>query len=973
MDKDSENGRNITCVERVDRVRLQYILKYCDTYHLGKSFRHMKLIEGDAQKTLLKNYLYSLKRQDGNTGTRKVQYTQHHSLEGPMGRYWSDQFSLANMSRPIRHTICREFYYDIDIKNAHPIFLQWYCKKEGIKCDVLDEFIDNREEVYAEFISQEKELGNEMSRDEAKKAFLAVINGGGISSFKSELIKTFKVSLVAIQKDIKKKNEELFTYLSKKKERNILGSITNHIMMNIENRCLMAIYDMMKDFGIDVGSLVYDGLMIERKSTDDFLCEEKKDLDWLLKECEETIFQNVGVKVSVVEKVMDEGYDIPDDVLDDRFDNDIPFEDYIKAIQDHGHDLMSKRDEEWEKVQIDHEDSRPMQDNYLVDMEYPEMPEIELPDAPEVVEPEEPEYPKLVLPEKPQCIDDKDLEVLLNKKWEKECSKIKTENKRECSRLKKKYEEESKNYRKIIRDYERNVKHYQDSKAKYESLVEKYQKKKTRCDEMYEADTKRWRGKFERLEKKVLKKMNKEVCGELETFVEENILPDMNDYICVISGSAKAYILHRSVVYDPLSGKATCHWLSKTIKNFLETFIHYTVVSTIDVEGNQKLVSLVELWIKWIKRKQRVSEVFTRGLTNPMEFNTFTRLNIDKYDAQHADESKSEKVLQFLRSCWCRGNEEYFNYLLDWLAFCVQRPTEKNQVALVLIGNEGAGKGSVVQLLADILGRNYFSHPSSHNDILGDFNFLLDNKLLIYIDELTWGGNHKDDGCLKKLITENTRSSNCKMVPQRIVMNGFNVVISSNNEWVIPAGSSARRYFVLNVGNDMLEMSAEERDAIRHTNRKSFAKILFNRDISEFQIGQCPKTVGLEEQKKISMSQVDQFLIDCIENGGFLNNNDFDKLICKKELYERFKTEYSSRISNVQFWISVRKKILMEEKQCTVNGKRQRYVRFINGKDGVITSLNTAYCFNIFGNDDDEIIHDSEISKRKCLEFGRLM
>ena len=62
-----------------------------------------------------------------NQNIIKVNYKQVHKN---IGRYFAEgSLSLQSLPREIRHTIAKEFYYDIDIINAHPEILYQYCNK----------------------------------------------------------------------------------------------------------------------------------------------------------------------------------------------------------------------------------------------------------------------------------------------------------------------------------------------------------------------------------------------------------------------------------------------------------------------------------------------------------------------------------------------------------------------------------------------------------------------------------------------------------------------------------------------------------------------------------------------------------------------------------------------------------------------------------------------------------------------------
>ncbi len=75
---------------------------------------------------------------------------------------------------------------------------------------------------------------------------------------------------------------------------------------------------------------------------------------------------------------------------------------------------------------------------------------------------------------------------------------------------------------------------------------------------------------------------------------------------------------------------------------------------------------------------------------------------------------------------------------------------------LVLIGDQGTGKGSFVEPLGQILGDHY-QHATQMDKVLGRFNMHMAHALLIFCDEIVWGGNKKDEGVLKGLVTETDR------------------------------------------------------------------------------------------------------------------------------------------------------------------------------------------------------------------------
>ena len=171
-----------------------------------------------------------------------MEYHQRNNF----GRYWiSENLGLQNMKRRIRHTICKDLMYDIDMKNAHPTLLSWYCHENGIKCKGLDEYILHREEFIADLMGKRSK-----SRDEIKAHLLAIINGrteNQDAEWWNENPKWYKKFCRGMRHNMNKVvelNPELFELAKKSKEErgitfNIKGTTVNYVMCNLENRTLL--------------------------------------------------------------------------------------------------------------------------------------------------------------------------------------------------------------------------------------------------------------------------------------------------------------------------------------------------------------------------------------------------------------------------------------------------------------------------------------------------------------------------------------------------------------------------------------------------------------------------------------------------------------------------------------------------------------------------------------------------------------
>jgi len=101
--------------------------------------------------------------------------------------------------------------------------------------------------------------------------------------------------------------------------------------------------------------------------------------------------------------------------------------------------------------------------------------------------------------------------------------------------------------------------------------------------------------------------------------------------------------------------------------------------------------------------------------------------------------------------------------------------------------------------------------------------------------------------------------------------NYMHLIMSSNSEWVIPAGADARRYFVLSVS----DMKMQDTSYFQKVNsilkdREAQANLLhflLNLNLSEFNVRSVPQTVALREQKEMTMSPEFQWWQGCLTFG----------------------------------------------------------------------------------------------------------
>lgn len=144
----------------------------------------------------------------------------------------------------------------------------------------------------------------------------------------------------------------------------------------------------------------------------------------------------------------------------------------------------------------------------------------------------------------------------------------------------------------------------------------------------------------------------------------------------------------------------------------------------------------------------------------------------------------------------CDNNKEHYEWLMDWFADAVQNPAQPKGTAIILRGIEGAGKGCLFESFGRMYGPHYI-HVTSAERLTGRFNANQSNALLVFADEVMWGGNRAAAGVLKGLVTERFIEVERKGIDAEMSVNMVRLLASSNEDWLVPAGPESRRWFVL--------------------------------------------------------------------------------------------------------------------------------------------------------------------------------
>jgi hypothetical protein len=235
-----------------------------------------------------------------------------------------------------------------------------------------------------------------------------------------------------------------------------------------------------------------------------------------------------------------------------------------------------------------------------------------------------------------------------------------------------------------------------------------------------------------------------------------------------------------------------------------------------------------------------------------------------------------------IRDVICGGDKPLFRYVMRWLARMVQQPWTPGEVALVLQGKKGVGKGKFVNTLCRLFGQNALSIYNAKH-LTGNFNAHLEDCILLYVDEAFWAGDKTGENVLKGLITEPTIPIERKGFDLKPVRNQLHIIMSSNNDWVVPASMDERRYCVIKVSDSHQEDFPYFAAIDNELDNGGLAAMLYDlkmKDISNFNVRAVPKTEGLVEQKLQSLDTITEWWYQKLFSGELLPDKGWDTAPC---------------------------------------------------------------------------------------------
>ncbi len=155
------------------------------------------------------------------------------------------------------------------------------------------------------------------------------------------------------------------------------------------------------------------------------------------------------------------------------------------------------------------------------------------------------------------------------------------------------------------------------------------------------------------------------------------------------------------------------------------------------VKVGNKFLPVATVWLRHLDRRQ-----YIRGVTFDPSGNQHDSEVLNLWQGYSIVPKAGDWGLMksHIFEVICASSQEHYDYLMDWMARLIQFPAQQGEVAVVLIGIEGTGKGILARALLYILGQHGLAINHTKH-LTGNFNAHLRDCVFLFADEAFYAGD----------------------------------------------------------------------------------------------------------------------------------------------------------------------------------------------------------------------------------------
>ena len=199
------------------------------------------------------------------------------------------------------------------------------------------------------------------------------------------------------------------------------------------------------------------------------------------------------------------------------------------------------------------------------------------------------------------------------------------------------------------------------------------------------------------------------------------------------------------------------------------------------------------------KRKWRNVGFWPSHDARPGILNTFDGFKYEHLLAQEIPEADKESMALLDELCEnvTGGHGKLF---LDLIAYIVQNPTKRTGVCVVLKGESGVGKDTLLQFIGQLFGKKMYANlKDAARDVFGTFNGMMKEAFFVHLEEANSAvfSDPKISEMFKALITSGNLPINQKHREQVDGHTYANFFMSTNRDIAVRIEADDRRFWLL--------------------------------------------------------------------------------------------------------------------------------------------------------------------------------
>lgn len=303
----------------------------------------------------------------------------------------------------------------------------------------------------------------------------------------------------------------------------------------------------------------------------------------------------------------------------------------------------------------------------------------------------------------------------------------------------------------------------------------------------------------------------------------------------------------------------------QTFEDFRNRYMNKSVMVAASA-GATKPQCVGEWWLRHPMRREFAGLVFQPG-GPPL---VGSRLNLWRGFSVEPVPGDWSLMRAHIPQVLAAGNQAHAHYIMRWIAWTLQNPDKQAEVALVLRGGEGTGKGALGRAMRWLYGQHGL-HINNAAQLAGRFNAHLRDVCLLFADEAVRPDDQNARGTLKALITEPTLAIEGKGRDIVQSPNYLKVIMASNEDFVVSVSRDDRRFAVFDVSEEHKQDKPYFTALFSQLDHGGYGAMLH--DLLAMQLDgwhprdDIPKTEARTEQKAASLKGFERVFLDFLREG----------------------------------------------------------------------------------------------------------